>query len=348
MNGQEVDDLRTLLDELGADARDSLVGLRHHLHAHPELSNRESATAALVAERLRAAGVDEVRTGIAGHGVVGVLRGGLPGDRVVALRADMDALPVAEQSGVDFASKAVDADYPGGPFPVAHACRHDCHTATVVTAASVHASVRDRLPGTVLFVFQPADPPPRRRRSPHRGLTTRYGAQVTGAWNPANASPPLGAADRRVPSYGPAHEVGADYWDSKAVPRRMAAKAPRTCASVAGRHVIKSVSARPIPDNSHRVDSESPKTSKYGSRSPGRPACATSMRAPVPDRAASRAASRATASAPTSSSSGTEDARNSPRDTVTASTVDTGSVTCDTRRSSISALTSAVGFGISR
>ena len=152
--------LRDLLDEHSAAAADRLVALRHDLHAHPELSNREARTAQVVAERLRAAGLDEVRTGIAGHGVVGVLRGGPPGDRVVALRADMDALPVAEASGLDFASTVVDEDYPGGPFPVSHMCGHDCHTATVVTAAEVLASVRQSLPGTVLFVFQPAEEGP--------------------------------------------------------------------------------------------------------------------------------------------------------------------------------------------
>lgn len=160
MNSRDLNALRSVLDERAAGARERLVSLRHHLHAHPELSNREVRTAALVADRLRAAGLDEVRTEIAGHGVVGVLRGGLPGNRVVALRADMDGLPVAETSGVEFASTAVDPDYPGGPFPVAHACGHDCHVATVLIAAEVLASVRDQLPGTVLFVFQPAEEGP--------------------------------------------------------------------------------------------------------------------------------------------------------------------------------------------
>jgi hypothetical protein len=106
--------------------RSGLVAWRHHLHAHPELSNREVNTAAFVAERLRELGLDEVRTGIAGHGVVGVLRGALPGERAAALRADMDALPDKEESAVGFATQVVDKDYPGGPFPVAHACGHDC------------------------------------------------------------------------------------------------------------------------------------------------------------------------------------------------------------------------------
>src|SRR5262245_33491041 len=145
------------VDRLASQYHDELVALRHHIHAHPELSNREEKTAALVAERLRSFGLDEVRTGIAGHGVVGVLRGRLPGDRVIALRADMDALPVRETAEVEFASRVVDETYPGGPFPVAHACGHDCHMATVVTTAHILSEIRDQLPGTVLFVFQPAE-----------------------------------------------------------------------------------------------------------------------------------------------------------------------------------------------
>lgn len=160
MDATELAAARELLDAGAASARARLVELRHHLHARPELSNRERATAELVAERLRAAGLDEVRTGIAGHGVVGMLRGARPGRRVAALRADMDALPVAESSGVDFASTVIDRDYPGGPYPVAHACGHDCHVATVVTAAEVLAPLRAQLPGTVLFVFQPAEEGP--------------------------------------------------------------------------------------------------------------------------------------------------------------------------------------------
>lgn len=154
------DDLAGRLDALVDEHRVALVEMRHHLHAHPELSNREVNTAAFIADHLRALGLDEVRTGIAGHGVVGVLRGGQPGDRVVALRADIDALPVKEQAEVPFASSVIDADYPGGPFPVAHACGHDCHTATVLAAATVLASVRDDLPGAVMFVFQPAEEGP--------------------------------------------------------------------------------------------------------------------------------------------------------------------------------------------
>lgn len=148
------------IDALVAERQAQLVEMRHHFHAHPELSNREKQTSAFIANHLRSLGLDEVRTGIAGHGVVGVLRGKQPGNRVMALRADMDALPVRETSGVPFASTAVDKTYPGGPFPVAHACGHDCHSATVLTTASVLSALRDDLPGSVLFIFQPAEEGP--------------------------------------------------------------------------------------------------------------------------------------------------------------------------------------------
>jgi amidohydrolase len=150
-------DLHARFDRAAAELSDQVVAWRHHLHNHPELSNRETATGQMIADHLRSLELDEVRTGIAGHGVVGVLRGGKDGDHVAALRADIDALPLKEESGVDFASTVVDDDYPGGPYPVAHACGHDCHTAMLMGAASVLAQARDELPGTVLFVFQPAE-----------------------------------------------------------------------------------------------------------------------------------------------------------------------------------------------
>ncbi|MFJ2775274.1 amidohydrolase [Kitasatospora sp. NPDC087315] len=155
-----VDPLHAELDRRAAEIADQVIRWRRHLHAHPELPNREAGTAALIADHLRALGLDEVRTGIAGHGVVGVLRGGRPGTGVIALRADTDALPVPDRCGTDFASTVVDADYPGGPFPVSHACGHDCHVAILLGAATVLAGVRGELPGTVLFVFQPAEEGP--------------------------------------------------------------------------------------------------------------------------------------------------------------------------------------------
>ncbi|MGW4122074.1 amidohydrolase [Nocardia sp. NPDC004711] len=148
------------LDARAAAVAGQVVRWRRHLHEHPELSNRERNTAALISDHLKALSLDEVRTGIAGHGVVGVLRGGQAGDRVVALRGDIDALPVPDLCGVPFASHVVDQQYPGGPFPVSHACGHDCHTAMLMGAATVLSEVREKLPGTVLFVFQPAEEGP--------------------------------------------------------------------------------------------------------------------------------------------------------------------------------------------
>jgi amidohydrolase len=133
--------------------------IRHQLHQNPELSNREEKTAALVADYLRKLGL-EVRTGIARHGVVAILKGGRPGP-VVAVRADMDALPVTEQADLPFASK-VRTTYLGQEVGVMHACGHDIHTAVQLGVASVLTAMRADLPGTVKFIFQPAEegPPP--------------------------------------------------------------------------------------------------------------------------------------------------------------------------------------------
>ncbi|MFJ2770745.1 M20 family metallopeptidase [Streptomyces sp. NPDC087300] len=160
MSSPHTDPVLAALDRRAAEVTDQVIAWRRHLHRHPELSNREVATAKLVADHLASLRLDEVRTGIAGHGVVGVLRGGKESGRVVALRADTDALPVPDLCGVDFASEVVDEDYPGGPFPVSHACGHDGHTAMLLGAATVLAGVREELPGTVLFVFQPAEEGP--------------------------------------------------------------------------------------------------------------------------------------------------------------------------------------------
>jgi amidohydrolase len=132
----------------------SVIEWRRDFHQHPELSNREFRTAKIVAAHLQELGL-EVRTGIAHTGVVGVLRGARPGP-VVALRADMDALPVTEAVDLPFASK-VRTTYGEREVGVMHACGHDAHTAIAMGAASVLAGMRDRVSGTVLFVFQPAE-----------------------------------------------------------------------------------------------------------------------------------------------------------------------------------------------
>ncbi|HRG70448.1 MAG TPA: amidohydrolase, partial [Thauera aminoaromatica] len=131
-----------------------MVEWRRDIHQHPELSGQEVRTAALVAEHLRKLGM-EVRTGVGGHGVVGLLQGGRPG-KVVALRADMDALPVAEVTGLPFASQVKQMNM-GVESPVMHACGHDGHTAMLMAVAEVLAGMREQIPGTVKFVFQPSE-----------------------------------------------------------------------------------------------------------------------------------------------------------------------------------------------
>ena len=147
------------IDRRSAEVESQVIAWRRDIHQNPELGNRETRTAALVAAELQRLGL-EVRTGIAHTGVVGVLRGGKPGG-VVALRADMDALPVTEQVDLPFASK-VRAEYNGQQVGVMHACGHDMHTASLLGTARVLAGLRQQLPGTVIFVFQPAEegPPP--------------------------------------------------------------------------------------------------------------------------------------------------------------------------------------------
>jgi len=141
-------------DRLAAAVQPKVVTWRRDLHQHPELGNREVRTAGIVAEHLRALGY-EVRTNVAHTGVVGTLRGGKPG-KVVALRADMDALPVAEEVDLPFASKAR-ATWNGQEVGVMHACGHDNHVAILMGVAEVLAGLKDRLPGTVTLLFQPAE-----------------------------------------------------------------------------------------------------------------------------------------------------------------------------------------------
>jgi amidohydrolase len=142
------------LEQLIAAVEPELMQWRRHLHQHPELSNREVETAKYVADRLRSFGL-EPQTGIAKTGVVALLRGGRPGP-VVALRADMDGLPVREEVDLPFASKAT-GEYEGNTVGVMHACGHDTHVAILLATAKVLAQMKDRLPGAVKFIFQPAE-----------------------------------------------------------------------------------------------------------------------------------------------------------------------------------------------
>ncbi len=152
-------DLAGAVDQKVRALEAKIIEWRRDIHQNPELSNREVRTAKLVADQLRKLGI-EVKTGVAKTGVVGLLKGGKPGP-VVALRADMDALPVIEESDLAFKSTAK-TEYLGQQVGVMHACGHDAHVAILLGVAEALASVREQIPGTVKFIFQPAEegPPP--------------------------------------------------------------------------------------------------------------------------------------------------------------------------------------------
>jgi len=147
-------DLHQDIDASAAAVTPQVIQWRRDIHQHPELSNRETRTAALVAAQLKSLGLD-VKTRVAHTGVVAILNGGKPG-KVVALRADMDALPVVEETGLPYAS-TVKSTYLGQEVGVMHACGHDNHTAILLGVATVLSKVREQLPGTVKFIFQPAE-----------------------------------------------------------------------------------------------------------------------------------------------------------------------------------------------
>tara|TARA_R110002072_G_scaffold89232_6_gene200040 strand:+ start:34312 stop:35616 length:1305 start_codon:yes stop_codon:yes gene_type:complete len=149
------EDWQRLVSDKTKQVINGVVETRHDFHAHPELGNREFKTAEKIAARLRALGFDEVTTGVAHTGVVGILKGGQPG-AVVALRADMDGLPVTEKTGLAFASK-VTTEWRGRETGVMHACGHDAHMAILLGVAEVLSGMREQIPGTVKFIFQPAE-----------------------------------------------------------------------------------------------------------------------------------------------------------------------------------------------
>jgi amidohydrolase len=144
----------TVIDGAAARLEARVIADRRDIHQNPELSNREFRTSKLVAERLRELGI-ETQTGIAHTGVVGLLRGAKPG-RVVALRADMDALPVREEVDLPFKSR-VRTTYDGQEVGVMHACGHDAHVAILLGVAELLVKMRDQINGTVKFIFQPAE-----------------------------------------------------------------------------------------------------------------------------------------------------------------------------------------------
>lgn len=154
---RSLDALHARIDKHAEAVLPKVVAWRRDLHKHPELGNRETRTAKIIADHLRKLGY-EVKTGVGKTGVVGVLRGGKPGP-VVALRSDMDALPVVEETGLPFASRQR-TKYNGRDVGVMHACGHDFHIAMLMGAAEVLAGMRAELPGTVKLIFQPAEEGP--------------------------------------------------------------------------------------------------------------------------------------------------------------------------------------------
>ena len=143
----DTDSLKTAIGAVIDSILPQVIETRHHLHRNPELSGAEAQTAALVAEKLRGWGAEDIRTGLAGHGVTAILRGPKEGP-MLALRADMDALPIQETSGLAYASCRAG---------VMHACGHDGHTATLLGAAQALSQLKEHLPGPVKFLFQPAE-----------------------------------------------------------------------------------------------------------------------------------------------------------------------------------------------
>ena len=167
------------LERTIAEITPELIETRQHIHQNPELSGQEAGTARLVAGRLAALGLD-VRTGVGGHGVIADLHGGRPG-RTLALRADMDALPIPEENDVPYRSQNAG---------VMHACGHDGHTTILLGAAQVLAARREEIAGRVRFLFQPAE---------ENGAGGACGCARRGrwtAWTPPSPSTP----GRRCPS----------------------------------------------------------------------------------------------------------------------------------------------------
>ena len=154
---QSANPLAGQIDRLTSELTPQVVAWRRDFHQHPELGNREFRTAKVIAEELRRLGYD-VTTGVAHTGVVALLKGGRPGP-VVALRADMDALPVTEQVDVPFKSTAK-STWNGQEVGVMHACGHDNHMAILLGTATILARLRDQIPGTVKLIFQPAEEGP--------------------------------------------------------------------------------------------------------------------------------------------------------------------------------------------
>lgn len=151
---QKVDKKQVALKTKVSEIEQKVITWRRDIHEHPELGNREFRTAELIAKHLQSLGI-EVKTGVGKTGVVGLLKGGLPGP-VIALRADMDGLPVTEKNDLSFVSK-VTTEYNGMQTGVMHACGHDTHVAILMGVAEILSSMKKELKGSVKFIFQPAE-----------------------------------------------------------------------------------------------------------------------------------------------------------------------------------------------
>ncbi len=153
-NSISAQNIQQLIDQKAKAILPKLIEWRRHIHQNPELGNREFKTMEYIANHLRSLGL-EVKTGVAKTGVVALLKGGKPGP-VMALRADIDALPIKERVDVPYKSTVI-ADYLGQPVPVMHACGHDTHVSILMGTAEVLASMKKDIQGTVKFIFQPAE-----------------------------------------------------------------------------------------------------------------------------------------------------------------------------------------------
>lgn len=147
-------DAQQIISEQADAIEPKVIEWRRHLHQNPELSNREFETSKYIEQHLRELGL-EIQTGVAHTGIVAILKGSKPGP-VVALRADMDALPIKERNDLPFKSTAL-GEYMGQEVPVMHACGHDTHVAMLMGVAEILAGMKDQIPGTVKFLFQPAE-----------------------------------------------------------------------------------------------------------------------------------------------------------------------------------------------
>jgi amidohydrolase len=171
-NQSTAQDLNSLIDTKSAALQNQLTQWRRHLHQHPELGNREFKTSAYIVDQLKDLGL-EIKTGIAKTGVVAILKGGKPGP-VIALRADMDALPVKERVNIPYASTD-SSMYGNVKVPVMHACGHDAHVAMLIGTAKVLASMKKDIAGTVKFIFQPAEEGPPAGEEGGAGLMVKEG-----------------------------------------------------------------------------------------------------------------------------------------------------------------------------